>query len=93
MKPALVFSLAALLTACGGSLTAEGAKVKLMKSDPPPNCNEVGSVEGRGLGPDHVEKAKNVMRNHAAERGGNYVRMETLDTDNGYATGTAYHCP
>ena len=79
--------------ACGGSLSKAGAAVKVMKADPPQGCSELGAVSGRAIGPDHIERSKNGMRNEAAEKGANYVRLENLDTENGYAAGTAYKCP
>jgi hypothetical protein len=42
--------------ACGGALTEAGAKVKLMKADPPQSCTEVGSAAGTQL----EETTKNV---------------------------------
>ena len=85
--------LAATIVGCGGTLTAAGRTVRLMKADPPAPCKEVGTVEGRAIGPSRVEHCKNVMRNKAAAMGANYVRFETIDTQEGYATGTAYSCP
>jgi hypothetical protein len=81
------------LFGCGASLSEAGRGVKVMKADPPQGCVEVGSVDGSAKGPDHVERAKNAMRNEAAERGANYVRLETLNTEDGEAAGTAYKCP
>lgn len=101
MKPRSRFSLASLvpvalaasLVACGGgALTDAGAQVKLMKADPAPGCTEVGGVSGYTVGPDYQEKNKNKLRNEAAEKGGNYVRLEQNDSD-GNASGTAYRCP
>jgi hypothetical protein len=78
--------------ACGGSLTEAGARVKLMKADPPPTCTEVGSVSGYKVGPNYQDRLKNDLRNDAADKGANYVRLETLTSD-GNASGTAFRCP
>ena len=75
-----------LLSGCSlWTLSESGSRVLVMKSDPPPGCQEVGSVRG---GDDE----KVILRNMAAEKGGNYVRLETV-TPNGILTGTAYKCP
>lgn len=95
MKPtlSLVFaSCAVALVACGGgALTQAGAQVQLMKGDPPPTCKEVGSVSGYTIGPDYQERNKNKLRNEAAAKNANYVRLEQNDSD-GNASGTAYKC-
>jgi hypothetical protein len=89
-SPALVFVCAAsALAGCGVTLTDAGKGVQLMKSDPPGGCKEIGSLEGEGN--TDVEAAKNDIRNKAAQKGANYVRMETIDGP--YVTGTAYQCP
>jgi hypothetical protein len=77
---------------CGtATLTPEAASVKLMKSDPPANCTEVGSVSAYRIGPSYQDKLKNALREDAAKKGGNYVRLESLTSD-GNAAGTAYKC-
>jgi hypothetical protein len=78
--------------ACGGSLSEAGAQVKLMKADPPQGCAEVGGVSGYKVGPNYQERLKNDLRNDAAAKGANYVRLETLTSD-GNASGTAFRCP
>ena len=82
-----------LVVGCGGSaLTQAGAAVTLNKADPPPACKEIGGVSGYTIGPDYQEKNKNKLRNEAATKGGNFVRLEQNDSD-GNASGTAYRCP
>ena len=88
----VVVGLAVGTVACGGSLTEAGARVKLMKADPPQACTEVGSVSGYKVGPNYQERLKNDLRNDAAGKGANYVRLETLTSD-GNASGTAFRCP
>lgn len=81
------------LVACGGgSLSQAGAQVRLMKADPAPGCREVGGVSGYTVGPDYQERNKNKLRNEAAVKGANYVRLEQNDSD-GNASGTAFTCP
>lgn len=77
--------------ACGGTLTEAGARVKLMKADPPAGCSEIGGVSGYTIGPGYQENNKNKLRNQAAEMGANYVRLEQNDSD-GNAAGTAFRC-
>ncbi|MBS2018505.1 MAG: DUF4156 domain-containing protein [Deltaproteobacteria bacterium] len=90
---ALLAAFAASLTACGGgALTQAGAQVTLNKADPPKGCVEKGGVSGYTIGPDYQERNKNKLRNEAAEKGANYVRLEQNDSD-GNASGTAYSCP
>ena len=89
----IILAFGGVLMACGGgALTQAGAQVQLMKGDPPPTCKEVGSVSGYTIGPDYQEKNKNKLRNEAAAKNGNFVRLEQNDSD-GNAAGTAYRCP
>jgi hypothetical protein len=82
-----------LVVACGGgALTQAGAAVTLNKADPPSGCSEAGGVSGYTIGPEYQEKNKNKLRNEAATKGANYVRLEQNDSD-GNASGTAYRCP
>jgi hypothetical protein len=77
------------------ALTPGGAQVKLMKADPPADCEDIGSVSGQGFGGDD-DDAKIAMRNAAATRGANYVRLDSVKTSKSgpaqYA-GTAFRCP
>ena len=70
------------------TLTEAGKAVQVMESDPPAGCREVGSVAGRG----DAEQIKINLRNAAASKGGNYVRLETFDVANETTTGTAFRC-
>lgn len=74
---------------CAPTLTAAGAGVKFTKEEPPKGCTEVGTVEGNWA---VMEAAKADARNHAAERGANYVRWDTT-TSRFILTGTAFQCP
>ena len=78
-------------------LTAGGSAVQLMKADPPPGCAEVGPARGEfSNGEDtaaRLEDAKRDMRNKAADKGANYVRMEAILPLGQGVTGTAYKCP
>ncbi|MBI5544862.1 MAG: hypothetical protein HY901_13310 [Deltaproteobacteria bacterium] len=89
---ATVLGLAFGTLGCAGALTEAGARVKLVKADPPAECAEVGGVSAYRIGPDYHDKLKNSLRNDAASKGANYVRLESLTSD-GNAAGTAYRCP
>lgn len=68
--------------------------MRIMKSDPPAECEELGPAYGSVGGvvsPELNEKAKLDARNYTGEMGGNYFRWETLGA--GDVTGTAYRCP
>jgi hypothetical protein len=91
MKRAL---LLVMLAGCGGSLSEAGAGVKIIHGEAPPNCTEVGPVVGSLYRRDRVELAKNKMRNEAAEKGANCVRLEGVNGAYGSsANGTAFKCP
>jgi hypothetical protein len=86
--------LLGMLTACGGSLSEAGAGVKIVHGDAAPNCTEVSPVVGQVARRDRIELAKNKMRNEAAEKGANTVRLEGVNGAYGSsANGTAFKCP
>ena len=85
---ALGLTLAPLLGCYTVPLSEGGKRVLLMKSDPPPDCREVGSVAARG----DDEEIKVGMRHAAAKKGGNYVRMEAFNPLTSTGTGTAFRC-
>lgn len=80
--------LACLLSGCAVGLTQAGSHVKLMKSDPPTGCVEIGTVEAAR--PD-TDSEKNEMRNEAANMNANFVRWDTVSDQTG-STGTAFKC-
>jgi hypothetical protein len=88
----IALCLASAAVGCGASLTEAGAGVKVIVGDPAASCVEVGSVSSYKIGPNFQEHLKNDLRNDAAAKGGNYLRIETLTSD-GNASGTAYKCP
>ena len=66
-----------------------------MKADPPGGCEDVGSISAQGFAGDD-DDAKVAMRNAAANRGANYVRLESVKASDSGATkyvGTAFRCP
>lgn len=87
-----------LMSGCAAvQLTAAGKAVRMIVSDPPPGCEEVGGVSGfsGGFHEDLEEEAKAIMRNKAAQLGANVVRVETsARTKMGDVkmSGTAFKC-
>lgn len=84
--------------ACSAStLTAGGQTVRVQKGDPPSDCEEVGFVEGASsnLVSNYKENARNKMRNEAAARGANYLRLESevIDGNGVRYESTAFKCP
>jgi hypothetical protein len=85
-----VICMLPLLAACGG-LTPAGSAAKIMKGDPPAECEELGDVNGSAMGFCDLECQKLRMRNEAGELGANYVRYEVAAATG--STGTAFRCP
>ena len=95
MRILLLSSLAWLVVGCAVSHREPRAAndaveppvdVTLAKADPPPQCEEVGTDYEMIVWGD-FDGARRKLRRHAAERGGNYVRLEMP------AGGTIYRCP
>lgn len=86
----VVVALSLTAAACGG-LTPAGTAAKIMKADPPPECEELGSVTGTAMGWCDIACQKLRMRNEAGKLGANYVRYEVAAFTG--STGTAYRCP
>ena len=90
--------LALLAVGCGKeALTPAAQNVVVQKSDAPDGCTEVGFVTEFGSnfnGKEMHEVARTKLRNRAAEKGGNYLRLESVIEDgNGVKyTGTVYDC-
>jgi hypothetical protein len=92
----LLCSLIISFAACTPiALSPAGQTVRLMKSDPPADCQEIGPVEGHGnaVGRSTFDNSKIDMRNEAGTQGANYVRLETVDAQFGSTKGTAFKCP
>jgi len=81
---------ALVISGCGSS-PAKMAHIKLMKSDPPTDCQMLGDVQAEG---DDMNEAKNELRIKTDELGGNFVRLDALDMSGGdaIAAGAAFKC-
>jgi hypothetical protein len=110
MKNALLLS-ALLVSGCATTqLTPAGTAVRTAKGDAPMACTEIGPVIGQHNGvvdasgnvPQQTIQAAYVsLRNTAADRGGNFVRVQSEGEVPGMnehfvgyrIVGIAYHCP
>ncbi len=86
----LMVAGAVMVSGCG-STPEKKINVQLMKSDPPMGCQMVGDVQSKG---DDMNEAKAHLRQQAADKGGNYVRLDALSMAGGdaIAAGAAFRC-
>jgi len=92
MKHVMFLMVAGALVISGcGSSPAKMVHIKLMKSDPPTDCQMLGDVQAEG---DDMNEAKNELRIKTDELGGNFVRLDALDMSGGdaIAAGAAFKC-
>jgi len=92
MKRWTILAVPFLLSGCATELTAGGKAVPTYLADPPANCVEVGFIE---FADSRETWARNHVRNEAATRGANYLRMESTRVAGNLVTvsGTAFRCP
>ncbi len=67
-----------------------------MKGDIPKECSEIGTLEGFWNGDgyeDSANGAKTQLRNEAATRGANIVRLDNTNAAGTRFTGAAFKCP
>ena len=90
----MLFLLVLSFSACSTALTEQGQAVRIMKQDPPAECELIKAVKGKKTS---VESSSNSVRNKCGEAGGNYLRLDSIWTDaNGNHVryfGTCYKCP
>ena len=86
----LMIAVVLVLSGCGTS-PAKLSHIKLMKNDPPTDCQMLGDVQADG---DDMNEAKNELRIKTDELGGDYVRLDALDMSGGdaIAAGAAFKC-
>ena len=92
MKRLIFLMVAGALVVSGcGSSPEKMMHIKLMKSDPPTDCQMLGDVQAEG---DDMNDAKNELRIKADELGGDFVRLDALDMSGGdaIAAGAAFKC-
>lgn len=94
----ILFIFCLISTACNAPLLAPGARnVRAAKSDPPIECEDRGAVTGEsGWRTNNQDvEAQNSLRNAAAMRGANYVRIDVIRDGNNITryVGTAFKCP
>ena len=95
MKRCSYSALALLALGCSPAATA-GGNVRIGRADPPPSCEQVSVISATASNTgDDDESVRQNLRDRAAARGANYVRLDKLggsSTIKEY-TGTAYKCP
>lgn len=86
------------LVACshisGMSPLPETDNVKVSRENADKDCKELGKVEGRSIStkPTNEEVLKD-LRQEAANKGANYVKVGQYSGNAGSVTGEAYLCP
>ena len=89
----LIFSLlVGIGGACAPKLSVNGQLVKIAKAEPPQGCTEVGMVSAPSYVSGLEERTYTTLKNAAAEKGGNYVRLDSINSAGQY-TATAFKCP
>jgi len=95
VKRCLHVAIALLAFGCSAT-TAGGKNVRVQKANPPNSCEEISIITASASNTGNDDQsARDQLRDRAAERGANYVRLDTLggsSTIKEY-TGTAYKCP
>lgn len=86
----VVFSL----VACSSKpIVPKGEDVKVSREEAGKDCKDLGSVRGTVTGTKpNLEKAIENMKQEAANKGANYVKMETASDYGTSVRGTAYDC-
>jgi hypothetical protein len=88
-----MFGLLLLLGACATVTPEQRAaaqKIRIITGDPPPGCDDLGSVSGGSYMGDE-EAVREGLRLEAARKGADVVRLDGARP--GYAVGTAFRCP
>lgn len=90
----MLFLLVIAFSACSTTLTEQGQTVRMMKQDPPAECQLIKVVKGKKTS---IESSSNSVRNECGDAGGNYLRLDSMWTSvNGNKVryfGTCYKCP
>jgi hypothetical protein len=98
LKNVSLLAFAMLIVGCSVALKPGAEKVKVMKSDPAPECQELGAIRGAAtIASGDIEQPKNDLRNKAMEKGANYVRIDVIlyhpSGTIASIDGTAFKCP
>jgi hypothetical protein len=84
-----------LLWACASRpVTPDADEVKISRDNPESECQEIGRITGTSSSrmATHDDLLKD-LREDAAKRGANYVRVEEYASYGTAVNGTAYNCP
>lgn len=87
--------LSFLMSACSTrSVLPKADEVKMSRETPPKNCVNLGSVTGRvRTEKGNEEAALADLRQEAAYKGANYVKVMQYSSYGTAVTGIAYDCP
>ncbi len=94
MQRCVILVSALLGFAC--SPAATGGNVRVESADPPPSCEQISIITASGSNTgDDDATVRQKLRERAAARGANYVRLDKLGGSSTLKeyTGTAYRCP
>lgn len=88
-------ALSFMATACATrSVLPKADDVKMSRDTPPKNCVELGPVTGRlRTEKGNDEQVLADLRQEAAYKGANYVRVRQYSSYGTAVTGVAYECP
>jgi hypothetical protein len=92
MFSAFGLSLVLFTGACAPKLSIKGQAVKIAKAEPPQGCKDVGVVSAPSYVSGLEERTYTTLKNEAAEKGGNYVRLDSVNSAGQY-TATVFKCP
>ena len=88
--------LALLAFGCSPAATTAGGNVRVETADPPPSCEQISIISASASNTENdVASVREQLRERAAARGANYVRLDKQDGSSTIKeyTGTAYKCP
>lgn len=99
IKSFLKFSLASIcilsLANCSSrSVLPDKAEIKVSRNDADKDCREIGVISGTTLSTKGTEEqALEDLKQVAANKGANYVKIQQYSAQGTTVTGTAYDCP
>ncbi|HEX4924189.1 MAG TPA: DUF4156 domain-containing protein [Bdellovibrionales bacterium] len=95
MRLTAMIAMALLATACASrSVTPDANEVKVSREAPSGDCQDLGRITGTSS----TRKATNEqlledLKQDAAKKGANFVKVEEYSSLGTMVTGTAYLCP
>jgi hypothetical protein len=94
-KGAVLVPILLLVAGCASrSVTPDTNEVKLSRESPPSACQEMGRLTGTSTSRKAThEDLLADLKQDAARKGANYVRVDEYSSLGTSVTGTAYTCP